>query len=403
MLLRWVSEADLPALYAALVAIRPRARPAPARSPTSPPAPAPTPASSASRRRARWRPSSAAQLAASRHRPTIANAQGPAHQGQRLLQLVRPAPRRRPRLPRRQPQRRRAPRAALPAGRRRAVGRTTAAPTAWRSAPCRRSACPRSSSASPARYAKERSRARVVRGLRHPHRQEDDPRDGRGAAGAADLRAGPELLHRLGRSARVHHRRHGRRRVRGRGRPATSRSTWRRAERELFEAQVLLDERQGRRTPPRAPTAPCCRRRGRWPARRTRTWAPTPDEIVGEFRKHFYDTQLFFDPFAGGKFAQYLFRAHDEHDKASTAGGGAPADRGGDAVRRRRPPVLHPPRLVAGRPHRRRRRRPRLKASCNAHKLQLKIFTDPDSARAVDPRPSSRSSTAGSSSSSCPS
>ena len=37
------------------------------------------------------------------------------------------------------------------------------------------------------------------------------------------------------------------------------------------------------------------------------------DEIVSEFRKHFYDTQLFFDPFAGGKFAQYFFRAHDEH------------------------------------------------------------------------------------------
>ncbi len=43
------------------------------------------------------------------------------------------------------------------------------------------------------------------------------------------------------------------------------------------------------------------------------------DEIVGEFRKHFYDTKLFFDPFAGGKFAHYLFRAHEEHDKAATA------------------------------------------------------------------------------------
>ena len=75
-----------------------------------------------------------------------------------------------------------------------------------------------------------------------------------------------------------------------------------------------------------------------------------PDEIVGEFRKHFYDTQLFFDPYAGGKFAQYFFRAHEEHDKRADRRGGAPADRGGDAVRRRRPPVLHAPRLVAGRP-----------------------------------------------------
>jgi sulfite reductase (ferredoxin) len=35
-----------------------------------------------------------------------------------------------------------------------------------------------------------------------------------------------------------------------------------------------------------------------------------PDRIVGEFTTRFYDTQKFFDPFAGGKFAQYLFAAH---------------------------------------------------------------------------------------------
>jgi sulfite reductase (ferredoxin) len=44
-----------------------------------------------------------------------------------------------------------------------------------------------------------------------------------------------------------------------------------------------------------------------------------PDEVVREFRKHFYDTQLFFDPYAGGKFAQYLFRAHEEHQNADGA------------------------------------------------------------------------------------
>jgi sulfite reductase (ferredoxin) len=42
------------------------------------------------------------------------------------------------------------------------------------------------------------------------------------------------------------------------------------------------------------------------------------DEIVAEFRKHFYDTQLFFDPFAGGKFAHYLFRALEEKGKPAT-------------------------------------------------------------------------------------
>src|SRR5262249_26610437 len=42
------------------------------------------------------------------------------------------------------------------------------------------------------------------------------------------------------------------------------------------------------------------------------TIAPSdPDRIVAEFRKYFYDTQLFFDTFTGGKFAQYFFDAHE--------------------------------------------------------------------------------------------
>jgi sulfite reductase beta subunit-like hemoprotein len=35
-----------------------------------------------------------------------------------------------------------------------------------------------------------------------------------------------------------------------------------------------------------------------------------PEEIVSEFRARFFDTHLFWDPFAGGKFAQYFFDAH---------------------------------------------------------------------------------------------
>ena len=35
-----------------------------------------------------------------------------------------------------------------------------------------------------------------------------------------------------------------------------------------------------------------------------------PEEIIEEFRERYYDSKLFFDPFAGGKFAQYLFAAH---------------------------------------------------------------------------------------------
>ena len=44
-----------------------------------------------------------------------------------------------------------------------------------------------------------------------------------------------------------------------------------------------------------------------------------PDAIVAEFRKHFYDTQLFFDPFTGGKFAQYFFDAHEKRGAAYDA------------------------------------------------------------------------------------
>ncbi len=34
------------------------------------------------------------------------------------------------------------------------------------------------------------------------------------------------------------------------------------------------------------------------------------DEIIDEFRERYYDTKLFFDPYAGGKFAHYLFAVH---------------------------------------------------------------------------------------------
>ena len=35
-----------------------------------------------------------------------------------------------------------------------------------------------------------------------------------------------------------------------------------------------------------------------------------PDRVIEEFRARYYDTKLFFDPFAGGKFAHYLFDRH---------------------------------------------------------------------------------------------
>ena len=47
----------------------------------------------------------------------------------------------------------------------------------------------------------------------------------------------------------------------------------------------------------------------------------TPDGIAEVFRRDFYDTQLFFDPFAGGKFAQYYFAAHAEREEPATLDG----------------------------------------------------------------------------------
>jgi sulfite reductase (ferredoxin) len=43
-----------------------------------------------------------------------------------------------------------------------------------------------------------------------------------------------------------------------------------------------------------------------------------PGQIVREFRERYYDTQKFFDTFAGGKFANYLFAAHEKSNEPYT-------------------------------------------------------------------------------------
>ncbi|WP_099239649.1 nitrite/sulfite reductase [Synechococcus sp. BDU 130192] len=43
-----------------------------------------------------------------------------------------------------------------------------------------------------------------------------------------------------------------------------------------------------------------------------------PEVVSAEFRKYFYDTELFFDPFAKGKFAQFFFSALKHKDKAAS-------------------------------------------------------------------------------------
>ena len=172
--------------------------------------------------------------------------QGPAHQGQRLLQhFVRAATTSPTWFPGRVAQRGARRRAGPAACRGRPVDeqRRLVRPRHRRRAERRvpeivGSKLPRS--ASPA----ERQGNGDLRRLRDPHRQEDHPRCGRGACNIADLRPGPDLLQRLGRPARVHDPGHGRRgRARARWCP-TSEVELASAERELFESQILMDEKK---------------------------------------------------------------------------------------------------------------------------------------------------------------
>jgi len=88
------------------------------------------------------------------------------------------------------------------------------------------------------------------------------------------------------------------------------------AERELFEAQLLFEKGE-------TPNAGALAYRSMLDAAKAlvkisySTIPDNPDEIVAEFRSRFYDTGKFFDPFAGGKFAQYLFDAHDKSPEKS--------------------------------------------------------------------------------------
>ena len=89
------------------------------------------------------------------------------------------------------------------------------------------------------------------------------------------------------------------------------------AERELFESQVLLDDGKPDGASERAYGAML--RGARALAReKNANLGSDADEIVGEFRTQLYDTGLFLDPFAGGKFAQYLFRAHADRGRRPT-------------------------------------------------------------------------------------
>jgi sulfite reductase (ferredoxin) len=89
------------------------------------------------------------------------------------------------------------------------------------------------------------------------------------------------------------------------------------AERELFEAQVAWEGGQIEQAGSTAYQS-MLRAAKALVKIETQNVTDDPGHIVGEFRARFYDTQKFFDPFAGGKFANYLFAAQEKSNEPYT-------------------------------------------------------------------------------------
>jgi sulfite reductase (ferredoxin) len=83
------------------------------------------------------------------------------------------------------------------------------------------------------------------------------------------------------------------------------------AEREVFEAQVALDNGK---IDEAGKTAYLSMVHGARALVKLMNplISDDPDQILSEFKTRYFDTQKFWDPFAGGKFANYLFDAHQK-------------------------------------------------------------------------------------------
>lgn len=89
------------------------------------------------------------------------------------------------------------------------------------------------------------------------------------------------------------------------------------AESENFEAQVALEEGDFARADQLAYSSMLLAARG---LVRTQYLdvSEDPDDIVQEFKTRFYDTELFYDRYAKGKFAKYLFDRHENPAESPT-------------------------------------------------------------------------------------
>jgi len=82
------------------------------------------------------------------------------------------------------------------------------------------------------------------------------------------------------------------------------------SERELFEAQLLFDSGWAQEAVKAAYRSMVRAAQGLVKAQNPAV-SEKEDEIIAEFTRRFYDTQLFWDKYAGGKFAEYLFKARE--------------------------------------------------------------------------------------------
>ena len=92
-------------------------------------------------------------------------------------------------------------------------------------------------------------------------------------------------------------------------------------EREIFEAQMLMDEKKLEDANARAFSSMLIAARALVKERNANV-STEADEIVSEFRKLYVETDLF-DPLAAAKFSLYLFRAHEAQKEAQKENGKA--------------------------------------------------------------------------------
>ena len=90
------------------------------------------------------------------------------------------------------------------------------------------------------------------------------------------------------------------------------------SERQVFEAQLLLDEGHYAKAADMAYIAMLQAAKALIQTANIDV-SEDPQRIVEEFRQRFCDTELFYDPFAGPKFAHYFFHAHEEGSPEATA------------------------------------------------------------------------------------